>query len=93
MNPDATRSAGQPPPVLNRRAYLRQDVSLLFADGRLADVLSKWKTNTDAIDMEKTVRMRDSRVFSSRLVPSRRAAYRREHHKQPNDVKQLFVRH
>ncbi|KDE47644.1 MULTISPECIES: hypothetical protein [unclassified Geobacillus] len=51
--------------ILNRRAYLRQDVSLLFADGRLADVLSKWKTNTDAIDMEKKVRMRDSRFFQA----------------------------
>ncbi|MFC0296962.1 hypothetical protein [Geobacillus jurassicus] len=51
--------------VLNRRAYLRQDVSLLFADGRLADVLSKWKTNTDVIEMEKTVTMQDSRFFQT----------------------------
>ncbi|NNU84489.1 hypothetical protein ETC05_11810 [Geobacillus sp. BMUD] len=51
--------------VLNRRAYLRQDVSLLFADGRLADVLSKWKTNTDVIDTEKTVRMQDSHFFQA----------------------------
>lgn len=39
--------------TLNRRAYLRQDVSLLFADGRLVDVLSRWETNTGTIAMEK----------------------------------------
>ncbi|BBW95598.1 hypothetical protein ACPVTF_12530 [Geobacillus icigianus] len=51
--------------ILNRPAYLRQDVSLLFVDGRLADVLSKWQTDTAALDMEKTVRTQDSRLFQA----------------------------
>ncbi|MGJ3203815.1 hypothetical protein [Geobacillus sp. FJAT-46040] len=51
--------------TLNRRAYLRQDVSLLFADGRLVDVLSRWETNTGTIAMEKTVIMHDSRFFQA----------------------------
>ncbi|MGG3791385.1 hypothetical protein [Geobacillus thermodenitrificans] len=51
--------------TLNRRAYLRQDISLLFADGRLIDVLSKWETDVDTIRMEKTVMTHDSRFFQA----------------------------
>ncbi|AGT32785.1 hypothetical protein M493_12695 [Geobacillus genomosp. 3] len=51
--------------TLNRSAYLRQDVSLLFADGRLVDVLSKWETDVDVIRMGKTVMAHDSRFFQA----------------------------
>lgn len=51
--------------VLDRRAYLRQDISLLFADGRLIDRLSKWKTNSQTLTQEKIVKARDSRFFQA----------------------------
>ncbi|GAE33460.1 hypothetical protein [Halalkalibacter akibai] len=46
--------------VLNQKAYLRQDVSLLFEDGYLKDTLSTWKENTTTIEMEKDVKSDDS---------------------------------
>jgi len=37
----------------NQPAYLRQDVSLLFGNGKLKGVKSKWKDHTDTIHMEE----------------------------------------
>src|SRR5699024_11486402 len=37
----------------NQPAYLRQDVSLLFGNGKLKGVKSKWKDHTDTIYMEE----------------------------------------
>lgn len=45
--------------ALDRNAYLRQDISLLFADGRLVDRLSKWKSNSQTLTQEKIVTARD----------------------------------
>ncbi|AEH47225.1 hypothetical protein [Parageobacillus thermoglucosidasius] len=50
---------------LDRDAYLRQDISLLFADGRLVDRLAKWKTNSQTLTQEKIVAARDSRFFQA----------------------------
>ncbi|WP_413380185.1 hypothetical protein [Alkalihalobacillus sp. 1P02AB] len=41
--------------MLDQKSYLRQDVSLLFEDGFLKDVLSTWKENTEAILQTKEV--------------------------------------
>ncbi|WP_067730419.1 hypothetical protein [Oceanobacillus damuensis] len=45
--------------------YLRQDVSLLFDNGRLRGVRSKWQQNTKNIQVEEKVRGEDSRHFQS----------------------------
>ncbi|QDP40608.1 hypothetical protein [Radiobacillus deserti] len=37
---------------LERKIYLRQDVSILYTDGRLRGILSKWKENIDNISQE-----------------------------------------
>lgn len=39
--------------TLDRKAYLRQDAALLFANGRLIDQLWNWKQNTAVIEQEK----------------------------------------
>ncbi|MGG5255057.1 hypothetical protein ACQYAD_16620 [Neobacillus sp. SM06] len=39
--------------TLDRNAYLRQDVGLLFSNGRLIGKLGKWKTNTEQIIQQK----------------------------------------
>jgi len=41
--------------ALGSPTYLRQDVSLLFKDGKLTGMLSKWKENTDQISQSKTI--------------------------------------
>jgi hypothetical protein len=43
--------------VLDRKAYLRQDAALLFANGRLIDELWNWKQNTTVIEQEKRIPM------------------------------------
>lgn len=50
---------------LDRNAYLRQDISLLFADGRLVDRLSKWKNNSQTLVQEKKVTAKDSHFFQA----------------------------
>lgn len=35
--------------------YLRQDVSLLYSDGKLKGIRSKWEENTDTISMEQNL--------------------------------------
>jgi hypothetical protein len=50
---------------LDRNAYLRQDISLLFADGRLVDRLSKWKNNSQTLVQEKNVTAKDSHFFQT----------------------------
>ncbi|MFP7297637.1 hypothetical protein [Neobacillus niacini] len=43
--------------TLDRKAYLRQDAALLYANGRLIDELWNWKQNTAVIEQEKRIRM------------------------------------
>jgi hypothetical protein len=50
---------------LDRTAYLRQDISLLFADGRLVDRLSKWENNRQTLTQRKKVTAKDSRFFQT----------------------------
>ncbi|NUK30936.1 hypothetical protein HT574_12835 [Parageobacillus sp. VR-IP] len=50
---------------LDRTAYLRQDISLLFADGRLIDRLSKWESHRKTLTQRKKVTAKDSRFFQT----------------------------
>ncbi|RAK22387.1 hypothetical protein B0I26_102381 [Anoxybacillus vitaminiphilus] len=50
---------------LDRKVYLRQDISLIFADGRLLGTLSKWKENSQTLLQEKTVTEKNSRLFQA----------------------------
>jgi hypothetical protein len=50
---------------LDRKVYLRQDISLLFANGRLLGTLSKWKENSQTLLQEKTIEEKSSRLFQT----------------------------
>lgn len=45
---------------LDRKAYLRQDAALLYANGRLIDELWNWKQNTEVIEQEKRITIGES---------------------------------
>ncbi|MYL37171.1 hypothetical protein [Halobacillus litoralis] len=45
--------------------YLRQDVSLLYVNGRLKGVVSKWKENTDVIKKETSLHGEDSQKYQA----------------------------
>ncbi|MBM7646363.1 hypothetical protein JOD45_002591 [Scopulibacillus daqui] len=49
----------------NQKVYLREDVSLLFKNGRLASILSKWRKNAQTIHQEKTLSFHDSGHFEA----------------------------
>jgi hypothetical protein len=51
--------------TLDRKVYLRQDISLLFANGRLKETLSKWKENSQTLLQKKTVKTKDSQLFQA----------------------------
>jgi hypothetical protein len=50
---------------LEKPVYLRQDVSLLFIDGRLKGILSKWKENGQNITLKSSVHGEDSSHFKA----------------------------
>ncbi|MBA2869894.1 hypothetical protein HNQ85_000152 [Anoxybacillus calidus] len=50
---------------LDRKVYLRQDISLLFANGRLLGTLSKWKENSQTLLQEKIVKEKNSQLFQA----------------------------
>jgi hypothetical protein len=50
---------------LDRPAYLRQDISLLFANGRLLGTQSKWKENGQMLMQEQTLEQKDSRLLQA----------------------------
>ncbi|MGX4669592.1 hypothetical protein JNUCC74_10295 [Cerasibacillus sp. JNUCC 74] len=45
--------------------YLRQDVSLLFDNGRLRGALTKWVQNTDTIQLKEMLQLEDSSLYQS----------------------------
>ncbi|PLR89493.1 hypothetical protein [Bacillus sp. T33-2] len=51
--------------VLDRKAYLRQDISLLFANGRLQKIFRKWKQGADKLVQETEVEGKDSAKFEA----------------------------
>ncbi|WP_041638129.1 hypothetical protein [Anoxybacillus flavithermus] len=50
---------------LDRTAYLRQDVSLLFANGRLVATQTKWKENGKSLIQQKQLEQKGSRLFQA----------------------------
>ncbi|MBB6175301.1 hypothetical protein HNQ82_000111 [Anoxybacillus tengchongensis] len=50
---------------LDRTAYLRQDISLLFANGRLISTQSKWKENGKNLIQQKRLERKGSRLFQA----------------------------
>lgn len=51
--------------VLNQTAYLRQDMSLLFQNGRLIDFLRGWKQNVSSMDQKLTALGHESSLFEA----------------------------
>ncbi len=51
--------------VLDRKAYLRQDMSLLFQNGRLVDLLKSWKRDTSSMDQTLTIEGHESSLFEA----------------------------
>ncbi|MBD7964517.1 hypothetical protein [Fictibacillus norfolkensis] len=41
--------------ITSERVYLRQDMAMIFENGRLNNKMTEWKTSADAIDLEKDV--------------------------------------
>ncbi|ANC77860.1 hypothetical protein ABE65_014055 [Fictibacillus phosphorivorans] len=41
--------------VTSKRVYLRQDIAMIFENGRLNNKMTEWKTSADGIDLEKDV--------------------------------------
>jgi hypothetical protein len=51
--------------TLDRKAYLRQDASLLYSNGRLVSEFHDWKQNTDTILQEKQINIKDSALLQA----------------------------
>ncbi|KMK76659.1 hypothetical protein AB990_12230 [Alkalihalobacillus pseudalcaliphilus] len=51
--------------MLDQEAYLRQDVSLLYKDGYLIEILSNWKENTDALLQSKNIVGNESGLYEA----------------------------
>ncbi|MDQ0218314.1 hypothetical protein ELQ35_12525 [Peribacillus cavernae] len=49
--------------VLNTDAYLRQDISLLYKNGRLAGILKDWRQNTQSIQQKEDITESESGLF------------------------------
>lgn len=45
---------------LKEKAYLRQDISLLFVNGRLHDLLGEWKQNVSELSLQKKVTLQET---------------------------------
>ncbi|WP_163103396.1 hypothetical protein [Peribacillus alkalitolerans] len=50
---------------LDRKAFLRQDVGLLFKNGRLKGALRNWNQNNSILSQEDTIREKDSGLFQT----------------------------
>jgi hypothetical protein len=50
---------------LDRKAYLRQDIGLLFSNGRLIERLGEWKLNTDKLRQEKSVNVQNNSLLQA----------------------------
>jgi hypothetical protein len=50
---------------LDRKAYLRQDISLLYEDGKLIGTFSRWKENSKNIKQSKKVKGEDSSYYEA----------------------------
>ncbi|WP_071460125.1 hypothetical protein [Bacillus massilinigeriensis] len=51
--------------TLNQKAYLRQDISLLFKNGRLTDGMGKWKTNAETLYQLKNLKENENALYEA----------------------------
>jgi hypothetical protein len=51
--------------TLDRKAYLRQDASLLYSNGRLVSEYHDWKQNTDTLVQEKQISIKESALLQA----------------------------
>lgn len=51
--------------VLNTDAYLRQDISLLYKNGKLAGILKDWKQNSRSIEQSESIPLKESALYQS----------------------------
>jgi hypothetical protein len=65
---------------LDQIAYLRQDASLLYSDGRLIKEIHDWKQKTDTILQEKQLDIQDSSLLQSITF------HHAELHEKENDI-------
>lgn len=50
---------------LGEKVYLRQDIGLLFSDGKLIDKMSKWQEDTNVLNQFKKIPCEDSSHFQT----------------------------
>jgi hypothetical protein len=51
--------------TLDRKAYLRQDAALLYANGRLLETLWNWKQNTAVLEQERRIKLDKSTLLQA----------------------------
>jgi hypothetical protein len=51
--------------TLNQSAYLRQDISMLYKNGRLKETMSEWKENSYKMKQNKKVAGKGSRLYQA----------------------------
>ncbi|KKI88615.1 hypothetical protein WQ54_30960 [Bacillus sp. SA1-12] len=51
--------------LTNKEIFLRQDISLLFADGKLFDTLSKWEDHSQKLAQDKKIKGGDSSYYQA----------------------------
>ncbi|WP_409301679.1 hypothetical protein [Peribacillus sp. SCS-155] len=51
--------------LLDRKAYLRQDLSILYKNGRMAGLLKDWHQYSTQVDQEKSIHERQSSIFKA----------------------------
>ncbi|WP_066173441.1 hypothetical protein [Bacillus marinisedimentorum] len=65
--------------TLPRKVYLRQDISLLFEEGVLKDILNQWEEEADSLNLEKKVTAEDSNHFQSLSFHYGEVHYQNDH--------------
>lgn len=64
--------------------YLRQDVSVLYKDGRLIGIKSVWKENSQTIDFKETFRFKQDHLFQAATL------HYGEKHNEDEDINSLL---
>lgn len=79
--------------MLDRNAYLRQDIGLLFANGRLIAKQNKWEQNTNVIVQQQTILQENSQLFQAISFHQAEIHHNEEHinSAQIESSKELYV--
>lgn len=65
MNQQAKTILWKEHSTLDRKAYLRQDAAMLYANGRLLETLWNWKQNTAVLEQEKRIKLDKSTLLQA----------------------------